>query len=444
MSSQLGDQEVDHRTVLRPVQFMGNKSRILDPVVAAITGDLKPGANVWEPFTGSSVVAQALAFAGHTVTATDALNSSVCFARALLGVDRGFETELESVPNVVLEASSLREAPSWAMGWLTEEDEAVYEGDGHELIRLGTLVPQTWREPVGRGPGLSGRETRIRLGPIASNYAGTYFGLRQAWDIDNIRSAIQEAIDTRSISKWWVDVLLTALCSAASAAVFSAGKHFAQPINTAPGKVLDFHARRIAQDRGVDVREKFAGAIVEITTAVRPAGEGHDAHHLLVESVDQEFVRKREVQAIYADPPYTAQQYSRFYHLLETIVSGAWPALQMVRDAPTSGLYPIDRYKSPFCSRRQAPGAFEGLVRLAKESNSRLVLSYSMSDSGVTGNARTIQLDELVSLFRGAFGTKGTRVERLELTYRQFNHSSLAVKRRDDVEVMIVGQPNAR
>src|SRR5699024_11516526 len=60
------------------------------------------------------------------------------------------------------------------------------------------------------------------------------------------------------------DLLLTALCSAASTAVFSAGKHFAQPHRVRPGKSLAFHMKRALTDRSVDVVEQFRRAVHEI------------------------------------------------------------------------------------------------------------------------------------------------------------------------------------
>src|SRR5262249_31670739 len=137
---------------------------------------------------------------------------------------------------------------------------------------------------------------------------------------------------------------------------------------------------------------------VAIRQAARPVGEGHFAYHGRVEDVTAADLRRWGVTTVYADPPYTAQQYSRFYHLLDTIVSGCLRPLQRVRGAVTSGLYPDGRYLSPYCSRRNAPAAFMNLAEVSASAGARLVISYSGTPSpdAATGNARSVTIRQLV------------------------------------------------
>ena len=72
---------------------------------------------------------------------------------------------------------------------------------------------------------------------------------------------------------------------------------------------------------------------------------------------------------MYADPPYTRDHYSRYYHVLETMSLRDNPevSMTMIRAGGSPrvsrGVYRADRYQSPFCIKSQAAGAFEELCR---------------------------------------------------------------------------------
>jgi adenine-specific DNA-methyltransferase len=73
---------------------------------------------------------------------------------------------------------------------------------------------------------------------------------------------------------------------------------------------------------------------------------------------------------IYADPPYTDDHYSRYYHLWETLVLYDYPTVS------GKGQYRPDRFASPFSLRTQVEHAFEALVAGASSLQSTFVLSY--------------------------------------------------------------------
>jgi hypothetical protein len=446
----------------RPVQYLGSKLRALDHIIEAVQPLVPLGATVWEPFAGSTVVSQALAAHSYRVVAGDALKASGAFATAMLGVGRG-----EDVPPTALgeKAAEVVDAARAAMAasdevalwqaWLEQEEAALADKDGGRLLAVDAELPQRWRRPgaaherldayfadiehaaEGGGAGLSGL--------LSATYAGTYFGLRQALELEHLRAALDQALNRESADSRWLRAgLLTALCHAASMAVFSPGKHFAQPHRIRDGKELDFHAKRVLSDRSIDVVEHFRYAAEQIDARARWASEGHRAHNRLVEETSAADLRGWGVQAVYADPPYTAQQYSRFYHLLETLVTGTPPTLQTTRGAVTRGLYPEDRYLSPYCSRVKAPGAIRDLARKTADADAHLMLSYSDSRGQSTGNARSVSLDVLVDCVKDAFGADRVTVHQLSLRYRQFNHSSAGVSGRDDPEYLVVGRKNAR
>lgn len=436
----------------RPVQYLGSKLRSLDLIAGAL-GDLDDRTGrVWEPFTGSSVVAQRLAAEGHRVWATDALASSAAFAAAMLGVNRASSSM--SLTKAADEVSALSAAPSaWAARWVEREAEALASRDGRALLAGGADLPQRWRETPSdqelRGffRDVDDAASRAEVhydGSMSTTYAGTYFGIKQALALEQLRSRIDlVAPDNNSASQWVRVGLLTALSSAASTAVFSAGKHFAQPHRVRPGKDLTFHAQRVLRDRSVNVVEVFRLAAKEIEERAADGEVQHEAGLRLVEDVSASDLIERGITAVYADPPYTAQQYSRFYHVLEVLTTGVPVRLQRVKGQVTSGLYPDNKYLSPYSSRKQAPAAFRHLLTTARDADAHMILSYSDTRGVATGNARVVSLASLVEWVKAVYGEDAVTVQELDLRYRQFNSGSRGVTDRRDPEFIVTGRAHA-
>ena len=78
-----------------------------------------------------------------------------------------------------------------------------------------------------------------------------------------------------------------------------------------------------------------------------------------------------KVDVIYIDPPYTNAHYSRFYHILETLVKYDYP------DTEYHGRYRTDRYQSPFGIKSKAHDEFDTMISLCRTARKSLVISYS-------------------------------------------------------------------
>ena len=77
------------------------------------------------------------------------------------------------------------------------------------------------------------------------------------------------------------------------------------------------------------------------------------------------------VDLIYIDPPYTNAHYSRFYHILETLVVYDYPELEYF------GRYRNDRFQSPFCIKSEALREFDRMIGACARINKTAVISYS-------------------------------------------------------------------
>jgi adenine-specific DNA-methyltransferase len=207
-----------------------------------------------------------------------------------------------------------------------------------------------------------------------SHYADTYFSYPQCRDIDSIRFAIEEVNDPYQKAVY-LTILIFAMCYSQSTS-----GHFAQYLHPQ-------HAR-LQPLRLIDLKEVFFNKCDELRIAA-PACSGNKAFCL--DAADCiSTVKDEGVRLVYLDPPYSAAQYSRFYHLLETMVLYDSPRLSF------KGLYRQNRYHSPFCYRSRVAGAFKQLVLLSRRVlNANLVISYS--DRGL------LPLDELVALCRDEY-----------------------------------------
>ena len=86
---------------------------------------------------------------------------------------------------------------------------------------------------------------------------------------------------------------------------------------------------------------------------------------------------------IYADPPYTRDQYSRYYHVYETLVLGDAP------ECSGRGLYRDDRRVSEFSLASKVEVKLADLIGAASRTCKTLLLSYP--DTGLLkGSAEKI------------------------------------------------------
>ncbi len=93
-----------------------------------------------------------------------------------------------------------------------------------------------------------------------------------------------------------------------------------------------------------------------------------------------------EGSTVYADPPYAPVHYSRFYHVLETLVDYDYPEIEH------KGRYRNDRHQSPFSQKGNAVDAFSALFAGIINKKAQMVLSYS--DKGVLAINTIVDLAE--------------------------------------------------
>ena len=165
--------------------------------------------------------------------------------------------------------------------------------------------------------------------PITSAYGGYYFSPLQAIYLDCLRSSIPRRSPHRIAA-------LAALIRTASACAASPG-HTAQPFGpTVSAEPYLRHAW--AKDVVQHVRRHG-----ELLSAIGSKKEG------VALSCDANTIASglSAGDLVFIDPPYSSVHYSRFYHVLETIVGGRCIEVSGVGRYPPPELRPRSRYSLP-------------------------------------------------------------------------------------------------
>ena len=424
----------------RPIQYLGSKLRVIKQICSATTELVGESGTVADLFSGSTVVAQSLASRGYKVSAVDVELYSNIFAQALLGIGKRESAELSMD---MLENPNTFEVFGEASTHWAELAEAeallIRDADGTALSDFYDTLPLAWTDPQNAHYGrvsTPDQESAFGRAPLLTIlYSGRYFGVEQTLLMDQYIHSIQNLWARGRISEWERAAYLTAVMHAASKAVHSAGKHFAQPLNGKKTGDRQFGHKRLMEDRRVSIRTAVSDCLSAINQIAYQDSPRHHSYHMSAEQFCSEPPLKADM--FYLDPPYTAQQYSRFYHILNVICTYRFPHV-VVDGLITQGIYGADRYKSAFSSRRSALPTLTGIIENANQNRTALLISYSDSAAGSDGNARMISLEDLLDACRRNYGNARVDVRSTKHAYRQFNSSTNANVARNDPEVLIL------
>jgi adenine-specific DNA-methyltransferase len=200
---------------------------------------------------------------------------------------------------------------------------------------------------------------------FTSSFSGSYIGISQCIDIDSLRYSVDTLAQEGRISSQQYEWLCLALCKAMARCSTSTG-HFAQPL-AVKSKTFDRHRRQ----RRRSIWKEWISAIdlLEPIGTSRWRSKNRNFQRDAVELL-QCIDAKMRPGVVYADPPYTSDQYSRYYHLYDTLMLYDHPALS------GRGLYREDRAVSGFSLKAGVESAFQNLIAAAAKVGSDLVLSY--------------------------------------------------------------------
>ena len=371
------------------VSYMGTKRAIADRV-AAIVQEGPPGP-LLDLFSGICAVGSAVA-PSRQVWCNDAqlFASTVAaafFASSVLPIRAEDADGLARAPYL----HNYRALEERFSSSLRAESLALESGNFEQLKLLETAMPN-----VAASLSLESERACLTLEPTQRPYrlftitfSGSYLGLRQCIQVDSLRYAADSLRDAGRLCEHQHRWLCLALCQAASKVATTTG-HFAQYV-----RVKETTTRRFVAQRRRSIRYEWLRAIFSLS----PVGtHGWRARNKVFRGDANKLVRNLQDDGhppavVYADPPYTSDHYSRYYHLYETLLLYDYPK------SVATGRYRPDRFVSRFSTKTQVESALRQLIEDCSKLGSRLILSYPQH--GLLPNSTQAIPSMLGQYFRG-------------------------------------------
>jgi adenine-specific DNA methylase len=437
----------------RPIQYLGSKYKLVTTIQSVLDDLVQPGAMIGDLFSGSGVVGHSLA-RRYAVTSVDIQKYAEVLSKGLLDgrpedIDcvnlESFWAEFDIVfANIISLFEPL----------LSYEENALVEAKGGsplllaEVIEHGSIASYMQAESQVTDEILAKRieATIIRLKDaeytsdeltVSIYFGGSYFSYYQAIAMDALDIVIKKQKEKKQ------SVLRAVLLSVASEIVNTVGKQFAQPVKLikGEGKTQPLLLQRACQDRARDVKKTFISWSEKWRNNLHTEYKNHRV--FCKDVID--FVEFDDACDIYyADPPYTIDHYSRFYHVLETLMLRDAPHLDRMEKNGESkimrGIYRAGRYQSPFCIPAKAKNAYEKMLSSVGVKGKPLILSYSPYDSAVGNRPRLLSIEELTTIAKRYF----REVYVLDINthvHRKLNAKSVNVQPAKNAECIIVCKP---
>ena len=282
---------------------------------------------------------------------------------------------------------------------LTEEAAIFHSDLNQDTLRRYKEFLERW--PTYPGGGMSRsewdpvrevqrRQRDPRIAPyclFTAYYSNVYVGLRQAVEIDGLRYAVDQLEGAQD--RIWA---LGALIASVSALGSTFGGHFAQPPIRRPADLEMRSLGRLIEGRAASITHEFCARCLSLASeserATYPVETVSGPWEVALHSV-QEIVPPRQEVTVYVDAPYTREEYSRYYHLLETLVKYRYPDSVGIGRVPSK--LGGDRFKSEFFTRsadRLAEALCSVIVSVLKRG---WTCAWSYSDGGGVGIPRVLE-----------------------------------------------------
>lgn len=457
---------------------MGVKSRLLEGFIDEALEETAPsGSTVLDVCCGSAAVATRAA-SSHRVVANDVQRYAASIARAYLchgpleldperDLGPAFLENYERLARPLEEALALEDAYLGSAGLAAAQEDPGFptlgEPPSESLPRVSLDAYRSFaleRTPrfeecrearfarpftgakalLARSEVLARRRDPARTPYLLATayYPNVYLGVRQAIATDSLRFAIDRLSGPRAREKR--EHYLAALLHALSVTT-SATSHFCQP----RGLTSETEVRAVLARRSVSISSRtlaYSRAIQETACSVAHPDENaitsQDWREVLTASG---WRGPGEAPAVvYVDPPYTSDNYSRFYHLLEVVNDYDYPPLDLKGGAATKGRYPARdlRHQSAFCRRATVEDELRDLFAACARTGAAAILSYAR-ESGLLlrryredeGLSERAAVERFLSLARASYRT-------VTLRERRLHHSGQGDSNRTVTEMLVV------
>lgn len=402
------------------LNYQGSKNNLSSFIQKNIEPYIQDGKAIFDIFSGSAAVSNMFRD-NYQVYANDAEKYASIIADAILN-----QVDIESATNLISSldieyTTTIKKQAKPIIDFIKKEQLALDQDNFEELIALYDLYPTVWNNQYSNiTKSVLTVDSVKRTNDyflFATYYATNYYGIIQALDIDCLIKIINLHFSQ------YRNVLLSCLFYAMKETVFSKDGHMAQPLN------LEKNQNRLFTQRKKSIYELFIKKFKEYITVPLSKFSGKN---MVFNSNFEDLLDEKifsNIGLVYADPPYTDMQYSRYYHLLNVAAKYEYPELTVTKKGYTKGLYTEGRYQSKLSQRSSARQSLEDLISYCAHSNTNLAISYAYpQDREKQSTDRyTISIDELIKLAQKHY--TNARVNVVMQNYNHANHRNSKQKK---------------
>lgn len=448
--SLIADTKNKEKDVFRPINYLGSKLRLLDEIDYYVNKVAPDATTICDLFTGSGTVSQHFILT-HDVISVDIQEYSKVISSAISAPSNSTEISAIAFVEKCRQSNLLMDLKESVKPLIDFETIAIHKSlqsdlnDACDLLEDGSIeIYKTEKQCNNKElkaciekaiDALSEKQLQNSNKSMTIRYfGGVYFSYTQAAIIDCILEEISELPDSDR------NTFLAALLSSVSDIVNTVGKQFAQPIKPrkSDGSPKSSLKNQLKKDRFLDlfqIYEAWLAKYLQLPVAKHT--------HTSVKSDFADFMENKEitVDVFYADPPYTRDHYSRYYHILETLCLRDNPKISSVKTngkvSLSRGIYRENRHQSPFCIISQAPSAFEKLFKGASELNAPIIVSYSPFAKESNTRPRVVSIDTIVGIANKYY--KSVEVVSVgKFSHSKLNNSDNNYEKPEEAEVFII------
>jgi adenine-specific DNA-methyltransferase len=340
---------------------MGTKRDQAEFLAKTISAEF-PEAIVVDAFAGTCSIAKSLC-PSHIVWANDIHHFAGIVARAALTDPLPKPDLEEAMAELRGPFTRNRDAlvKQSAEALAIEQSALVAATDASDWVPMSELIEGSADLIPLRLEDYRGGRTPTPYALFTIMYRHTYFGLRQCIELDSLRYAIACApVRHRSFYMW---------------ALFRAASHCA----AAPGHFAQYLTPRDATNTLLIVKYRNRGIwsrfVSEYSALTIPECHSRRKNAVFTEAASTFVSRLPSLLGgargvVYADPPYSRAQYSRYYHILETLALYDYPVIDH------KGRYREGRFNTDFSRAGRVEHAIEDFISRAAAASLPLFLSY--------------------------------------------------------------------
>lgn len=329
------------------MKYMGSKRKMLENGLGELIIEYAKNANrVVDLFCGGGSVSWfAARYTTRPVIAVDLQKYAVILALSVIGREHPIDISEIGITIINLVKSKIESSKYWNEAQSLDRDHSNIR----EMVEKARLLCNNYSD----------------VGPIWNAYGGYYFSPVQALKFDYLLQNIPKDEPTRT-------VCLAALIATASKCAASPG-HTAQPFQP-----TETAGRYISASWKLDPLSIFYKELCELAPLyANKMGDG-----IVGNAID--FTHQLEPDdLVFIDPPYSDVQYSRFYHVLETVAKGEQIKVSGIGRYPPINERPQSGFSRVSESKQQLIQLLKGIAK--SRATTLFTFPAGRSSNGLSG-----------------------------------------------------------